>query len=259
MIAVVVSRRDQASTRIGRHLLGILDWSREADDLYQCESRDLVAFFIPDTHLYHDHVDRELRQRGYDPAAVVFASRHASESGRRTLSVHPVGNYGSADFGGRAGTLVPSAPLLMSQALRYLRDEAQELPYTVCYEVTHHGPYLETPAMFIEVGSTSREWSDDRACSLVAAAIARLEDSGGDMVAVGLGGGHYAPRFTDVTLGESVAFGHMIPRYHFKTLYRSLVHQAVEATPGSQAVYVHGDQAARFLPWFSEKGLAVVQ
>lgn len=259
MIAVVISQEDEASIRIGRHLLTILEWRREADDLYWCQSRNLVAFFINGTHLYHDHIDRELRQRGYDPAAVVFASRHASESGRRTLTVHPVGNYGDADFGGKAGILVPSAPLLMSQALRYLRVKARDLPYTVCYEVTHHGPYLETPAMFIEVGSTSREWNDDRACGMIATAIARLEEQQEDLVAVGIGGGHYAPRFTDITLREKVAFGHMIPRYHFKTLHRSLAHQAVAATPGVEAVYAHGDDAARFLPWFAEKGLAIVQ
>jgi D-aminoacyl-tRNA deacylase len=235
----------------------LVDWEQETPDLYTCPHRKIVAYFIDDIHLNHDHVDRELASQGILLDAVVFASRHASRSGHNTLSVHPVGNYRSAAYGGRERTLVPAAPYLMAQALRHMAADAQGLPYLVCYEVTHHGPYLETPSLFIEVGSTAREWQDRQACRVVAAAITRLEVPSQDTVAVGIGGGHYAPRFTDIAKRKRVAFGHMIPRYHLEDLNLGQIRQVIAATPGAQCVFAHGDMAESLLPQFVEAGLTV--
>ena len=158
MIAVVICREDLASTSIWSHLSALADWRQEEPNLLTCPKHGLVAYFIDDLHLDHDHIDRELADLGVVPNAVVFASRHASRSGRKTLSVHPVGNFARADYGGRERVLVPAAPRLMATALRHMATGARDLQYLVCYEATHHGPFLETPSMFIEVGSTTKEW-----------------------------------------------------------------------------------------------------
>jgi len=257
VIAVVISREDEASVTIWSQLYDLLDWEQKTPDIFHCSCRPLMAYLIDDTHLYHDHVDCELACRGFAPDAIVYASRHASKSRRKTLSVHPVGNYRTADFGGHEGTLVPAAPHLMAQALRCMAEDAHDLPYTVCYEVTHHGPLLETPTLFIEVGSTINEWKDKKACRKVAAAIARMDIHAEYKVAVGIGGGHYAPRFTDITLKEGVAFGHIIPHYQLGDMDRAMISQVIATTPKVEYVYSHGTKAESFLPWFAEEGLVI--
>jgi len=52
-------------------------------------------------------------------------------------------------------------------------------------------------------------------------------------VLLGIGGGHYAPRFTDVILEKKAAFGHMIPRYHIDSgnINDEMLEKALQATP----------------------------
>lgn len=254
MIAVVVSRQDMASQNIGRALRSHGSWQQHGDML-QCG--DLLLHYIEDMHLRHDHVDRELSCRQEDLDAVVFASRHRSRSERKTLSVHPIGNYRGADFGGHDETLVPSAPGLMRSALQELYDNAAMLDYDVCYEVTHHGPFLSVPTFFIEVGSTEREWQDMAACNAVADALLNLNGMH-VAAAVGLGGGHYAPRFTDLALDDDAAFGHMIPDYQLPHIDEVMVQAAIDATPAATMTYLHGEKGGRFRPVLESNGLECV-
>jgi D-tyrosyl-tRNA(Tyr) deacylase len=254
MIAVVVCREDTASMNIGRALQHHGSWRRTGDMLQHGE---LLLHHIDDMHLYHDGVDHELAAHTDCLDAVVFASRHRSRSGRKTLSVHPIGNYRDADYGGRDETLVPSAPGLMHSALQGLYDHASMLDYDVCYEVTHHGPFLATPTFFIETGSTEREWRDMAACEAVAAALLNMHGDAAE-TAIGLGGGHYAPRFTDLALKEDVAFGHMIPDYQLPHLDEAMVQAAIDATAGVSRAFLHGGKGERFWPLLEENGLDVV-
>jgi D-aminoacyl-tRNA deacylase len=120
--------------------------------------------------------------------------------------------------------------------------------FDITLEATHHGPWVETPCLFAEIGSSEAEWQRTDAAALWAAILAnelRLCNGGGGewwdllregsrppdtlrsntlpssanttrnqpkrdlsepeasgsaraVVAVGLGGGHYAPRHGDL-------------------------------------------------------------
>ena len=214
-----------------------------------------VLVEIPDLHLYHDHVDREAAPLlGGAPEVVVFLSKHRSESGTPSLTVHPIGNFGGADFGGKPGTLVPTAPRIMTDVLRGIRREATGLPYEVTFEATHHGPSLESPAFFIEAGSTEREWGDRAAAEALMRAILSATRSSSP-IAIGVGGGHYVPRLTDVALSRDVAFGHLLAGHALPFLTDAMIDQVVARTPGATLVYFHRkaiekatlrDLAARF-------------
>ncbi|MDD1748219.1 MAG: D-aminoacyl-tRNA deacylase, partial [Methanomassiliicoccales archaeon] len=91
---------------------------------------------------------------------MVFLSRHKAASGIPTLTAHPIGNFSKADFGGRPGTLVRSSPDMMTSTLRELQRNAAGLGFGVSFEVTHHGPYLEAPTMYIEIGSSEENWGN---------------------------------------------------------------------------------------------------
>ncbi|MCI0496957.1 MAG: D-aminoacyl-tRNA deacylase, partial [Thermoplasmata archaeon] len=173
----------------------------------------------------------------------------------------PPGNHAGADFGGEPRALAPAAPHLMTAALRRLKEHARGLDHAVAFEVTHHGPALGTPAFFIEIGSSEAEWRDPAAGRAVAQAVADVMEGAEPMpvVLVGVGGGHYAPRFTDIALGMRASFGHMIPSYHMGSFDAGMLERAARNS-GADGVYVHrkglsGEQRAMVRDAMEELGL----
>jgi D-aminoacyl-tRNA deacylase len=197
---------------------------------------------IPQLHLYFDDLDqRSSDDLGINVHEVVYLSRHKAASGKPSLTVHPIGNWNSADFGGRGGRVVPSAPHLMTSLLLRLRSEAAGMDFEVTYEVTHHGPWLSTPTMFIEIGSSEATWGHRGAAQAIARALTHVAVEE-HPVAMGIGGGHYAPRFTEVALGKKVSFGHMLPTYAFDPENLSSLAPKVQAGmegSGSRLAYLH--------------------
>lgn len=241
MIAVIVSAEDEASTNIGKELMKIAKWEKN-NGIYLY--KNILLYHIPDTHLYHDNVDTELEKEGYEIDVVIFASKHSSKSHMKSLTVHPIGNFGRAMYGGRDNELVPSAPVLMKHALKLLREKAEEMEYAVSYEATHHGPYLTKPAFFIETGSTEEEWNDRRACRTIAETIIELSSikiEEEQEIAIGIGGGHYAPRFTDIAIKRDTSFGHIAAKYAIESLSEEMVEKMIRATPGCSRAYFHGN------------------
>src|SRR5438046_3761142 len=163
---LVASEADEASLSQRDELLGIESWKDE-DPFGGRPSgrlRDLVLLTIPEPHLYRDHLDRDLESGFQEPAdLVVYLSKHRSESGRPSLTVHPIGNPGAAELGGQPQTLVPSAPRWMTAAIRSLRLAGGHLGYEVTLGATHHAHNTTSPTFYIEQGSTDREWPDGEA------------------------------------------------------------------------------------------------
>ncbi len=256
-IFLISSTEDPASTTIKQQLLTHAQtkpYSIFMDEpiLLLEEFQDTYLVTISDRTIYHDNLDRELEKTtGITPDLLIFLSRHSSKMKTPTLTTHPIGNYGSADFGGKAKTLVPSAPHIMTHLLRKIYENHQKNPlgFQVCYEVTHHGPFLTTPTLYVEVGSTEKEWLNHEAAMIIAKAVYETikdyssnQDFSYDVpVLIGIGGGHYAPRFTDIILERKASFGHMIPSYHIdaETITEESLKNAILQTPDASAVYIH--------------------
>ncbi|KYH36364.1 MAG: hypothetical protein AYL28_006630 [Candidatus Bathyarchaeota archaeon B23] len=172
----------------------------------------------------------------YDAAAetlgieyYVIAYRHASKSGKPCLTVHASGNFGEALYGGRPRELQRVAARPMRSVFLRLREEPPE-GYAVSLEATHHSPTgFRTPMFFAEIGSTEKQWRDEAAAEHLAAAILEGVASVEDVpAALGFGGGHYCPRFTE--LEAEMAFGHICPKYALDLLDEGLIQQMVERT-----------------------------
>lgn len=243
MKAVVISTRDIASVNIGSKLKGMMDFD-DAGTFFNhpvLKYGDWYIFTMDKLHLEADLLEEDIVPTFGQVDLLVFASRHSSKSGLRTLTVHAPGNLSTADFGGRPRCLAPSAPHRMTQALLNVARRAHGRAYNVSFEVTHHGPYVEVPAFFIEVGSTRSEWEDPDAGRILARSIADMMLKGvqdARHVLIGIGGGHYAPRFTDVALEYDVSFGHLIPSYHLDALDGDMLLQALDKTRADGA-YLH--------------------
>ena len=240
MRVLVASEADEASRSQRDALLELASWSEDArfEGLPTWRRGDLWLVTIAEHHLYRDRLDETIAGHFGGPLELlVYLSKHRSESGTPSLTVHPIGNLGSADFGGFARTLVPAAAREMTAALRALRREAAGLKYNVTFEATHHGPYLATPTFYIEQGSTEREWADREAARAIARTLLGLEPVDAP-IAIGIGGGHYVPRHTDVALERRVAFGHLLPAYALPSVDEAMLAQAVDASRATLA-YVH--------------------
>lgn len=266
MKVIIISKPDLASYNIFENLLKLKGWQERGEffgnPLYFYHDHYIAT--INDRHIFHDNVDIELSQALEEkPECIIYASRHTSESGKRSLTVHPIGNFGKAEFGGREKTLVPSSPQLMTQALRILRKKAKKLDYAVSFEATHHGPYLQTPTFFIEIGSEEEAWQDKEAGRVIAETI--LESHAPSYpVGIGVGGGHYSPRITDVAIERKISFGHIVPTYALSYFTPEMAEEVIKASTGVEKVYFHkkhlkSEQYTKWKNVFSEKGLKPVR
>jgi D-aminoacyl-tRNA deacylase len=166
---------------------------------------------------------------------IVFISRHSSQSGKPTLTVHTPGNLGDAELGGLPRKLSISPATAMQTALKTLfyYKEALNLDYEVSYECTHHGPSLNVPTMFVELGSSETQWGDETAALAVAhaAMTAICKFTAPSIQAVlGIGGTHYSQQFTLMALMGEEVFGHMIPKYAIPNVDAEIITECVEKT-----------------------------
>jgi D-aminoacyl-tRNA deacylase len=280
-VLIISSAEDPASTHIKNSLLEQTTWEEQGifynTPVFRHTSmKNLVLVTIPDKKIRHENIDIEVQEQLHiDPKIAIFLSRHRSKTGEPTLTVHPIGNFSDAQFGGQPKTIVPAAPKMMTHLLRLIKKNLQstDLDYKVCYEVTHHGPFLRIPTLFTEVGSTEVQWQQKEPASIIATSLLELlhtyqyeEDFPKDIpVLLGIGGGHYAPRFTDIVLQKKVAFGHMIPSYKIDegTIDDEILEKTILATPNLTAVYLHKkdlkkSQVTYYRNWFEKKGISLI-
>jgi D-aminoacyl-tRNA deacylase len=148
--------------------------------------------------------------------------------------VHVPGNLGEeAKYGGLPKQISVCAASAMKNALLELARIKTEsnLPYEVSYECTHHGPSLNAPTMFVELGSSMEQWKDLKAAEAVAhAAIAAITKDTKYPTVLGVGGPHYNERFTRIALTTTKAFGHIISKYAAPTIDATTVKLCVQKT-----------------------------
>ena len=229
---IIASKADPAAQTISAEL-------RRLRNFHESDSKDL--FRSEDVYLKHVdtqgiHTDR--LDIGFRPDAVIFASKHRSEANEPALTVHWTGNpTARADFGGKPKSLSPTDPMRLRTALLALdlAREKKKLNYAVTLEATHHGPTeLEVPTLFVELGSTEREWGDDAAGAAAAEAIwaAATTNQKNGKAAVGFGGGHYCNKHCNALREEGYAFSHIFSKYFFDDYDPSIVHMAYDRTVG---------------------------
>ncbi|MBS7604726.1 MAG: D-aminoacyl-tRNA deacylase [Candidatus Bathyarchaeia archaeon] len=236
MILIVASRDDLAGLNIADKLIKIFGFRREdrkilGKQLYMKETgeHEEIGLLIANGEI--------VNMQDIPPLAnlkmIIFVSRHSSKSGTPTLSVHTPGNIGEAFLGGISRKVSISPASAMKAALIELKAARDEmnLPYEVSYECTHHGPSLDIPAMFVELGSTHEQWRDQKAAEAVArGAIAAAENKTIYPAALGIGGQHYNEKFTRIALTSDIAFGHMIPKYALSYADEYIIRECVKRT-----------------------------
>lgn len=155
---------------------------------------------------------------------IIFASKHKSSSGEKSLCIHSPGNFGfEASYGGIPRKVCPSSGVFNKQLFEKLNKIAKEHSldkhYKITMEATHHGPLINKPCVFIEIGSSENEWNDRRAGWVIAKTIEEtintFKENPYNEVAIAIGGLHYCPSFNKIQLNSNVAISHVIAQYNF--------------------------------------------
>lgn len=240
---IVCYEQDLPSFNMKAELLDRFSWEDMGSDgrnSYLSHGED-VLMTIDRMHVHAESVDRTAEDFGIDVDGIVVLSRHSSSSGKPTLTVHPIGNYRGNDMGGKAETLVRAMPHLMTGTLRRIAELNRDPAYSVSFEVTHHGPYTDVPTMYLEIGSDESHWGDKAAAKVLIDSLLSAEENDYP-VAIGVGGGHYAPRFTDLALSGKVDIGHMVPNYQIADASDDEVSRMIASAAkasDTRLVYVH--------------------
>ena len=250
-IAIIVSAKDAAGMSIRQQLLKNYGFEEVKGEKFEgspvftlpIEDYEAGLFTTSSDAIRCENIDKKIAADIF-----VFATRHSSSAGVPALTTHSIGNWGKAEFGGRDRTICPTSPSLLKLFLQNLAVVAKSESYSgeIVQEATHHGPFIEKPAVFIEVGSTEKEWNNPKLASMVADS---LIGGIGDYVAldeqyesvVALGGLHYARSFRKLMLESEYAVGHICPKHHLADLIANpeLLRQAMAAcSPAAKKVAI---------------------
>lgn len=238
MILIVASNKDIASLNIKKQILNNYSFSKVSEEfkenpVYEATLSDRLVKLVTlnKESVYAQNITNFFTNL----ELIIFISRHSSASGTPTLSTHTPGNLAEAKLGGMPRKVSVSPANAMRDALKAMMrlKEEMQLDYDVSYECTHHGPSLNVPTMFTELGSSPIQWKDLEAAEAVAHATIEAVSNFSDFPAkpvIGIGGPHYNDKFTRIALKDDLAFGHMIPKYALPHIDLEILNQCVEKT-----------------------------
>ncbi|RNJ78204.1 MAG: D-tyrosyl-tRNA(Tyr) deacylase [Nitrosopumilus sp. H13] len=190
-------------------------------------------------------VSADWLEERYDYDGYVFLSKHAAESGRLALTCHSLGNFAEARFGGNERQVAVPHPQLQKSYLGALAGRASEFPgFHITIEATHHGPTaLGRPAIFVEVGTTEKQWNDRRLCSSVAEVLHGVLESPAQEspVAVCFGGTHYPAKFTSELLEGRHALGTVVPKRALEHIDEEIFSHIMERNTGARTALLDWD------------------
>lgn len=256
---IITSTKDKASLNIRDKLFGskLYIFNRIIDKWHNNELFELEKIsnkytqnkqFLDNNSVYIGITNRRLiflddlkfEGSNIDPDILIFASRHASKTGRPSFLVHTTGNWGgNIRYGGKRKELSFASALMMKAGFLSLIEKAKPKNvkrFSIDMEVSHHGPTtLQKPLIFIELGSKASEWHHNEAGVVVANAIIetimkyeRFREEKSQKIGVGFGGTHYAPQFQKLIEEHDIAVSYICPKYFIKGLDKNLIHQMID-------------------------------
>lgn len=248
-ITIFVDKNSIASQNIKDKLLNhfkIFDKTElifEGESVYQFNSKDQSTCYLITTKTRSvncENFDKKIEEElSIKSDLIIFATTHTSKSQIPSLSVHSIGNWSKAELGGDDNFLVLSAETFLKDALIYMETNYQKFEtikdFDIVQEVTHHGPTLNTPTIFIEIGSSEKEWPIKEAGIFISETIIFLLNNAEKINAkpyetlFGIGGQHTASNFKKIMIKDSkFTIGHICPKYMLPELTEENILQAIE-------------------------------
>ena len=172
MFLIAASKKDVAGMNIAKQIIDNYGFEKTSENFQQnplyfknLQGKQIKLVFLNEETIFAQHITDN-----FSPQLLVFVSRHSGVAGIPTLSVNTPGNLTEkAEFGGLPRKISVSPASAMKNALLEMMrlKEEKSLNYEVSYECTHHGPSLNVPTMFAELGSSPEQWKDLKAANVV--------------------------------------------------------------------------------------------
>ena len=222
MQLLVAYQFDPAGSNMANYIAKDMD---KKDNVFHGKHFDLIT--IPTPAISADWIEEKYQYDGY-----VFLSKHASESGALALTCHSTGNFSDAQFGGFPKQIAIPHPHIQKSYMQHLwmkKDIFSRFEITI--EATHHGPTaLHKPTIFIEIGTTQKEWTDKNLCESVAEIV--IEEMSKEPlkhdVAICFGGTHYPKKFNKELIEGQFALGTVMPKHALDSLDDNLFSHILE-------------------------------
>ncbi|MEK0382088.1 MAG: D-aminoacyl-tRNA deacylase [Nitrosopumilus sp.] len=192
---------------------------KKDDGIYRGKDFDLLI--IPTPAISADWLEEKYSYDGF-----IFLSKHAAESSVLALTCHSTGNFSDAKFGGNNRQVaIPHSQFQKSYLQKLWEHKNDFSDFQITIEATHHGPTaLNKPSIFIEIGTTEKQWTDTTLCNSVAKLV--VEVIKGEQkfapVAICFGGTHYPEKFTKEIIQGKHALGTVIPKHSLDLLDKEL-------------------------------------
>lgn len=227
--AIICSTNDAAGINIRDRLLELYDFKKigKHHDNPVYSYKNMTLYTINIETINYEKLEKEIPADTY-----IFITRHQAVSGERTLSVHIPGNYSKAEFGGSEKTLC-TAPANLLKRMYINLDRLNDTDFAVTLEATHHGPKIDTSVMFIEIGSTEKEWSLPEPAKIISKTVVEtiLEEGKKDyQVAIGFGGNHYCSGFNNIEKDSNIAMSHICPKHAVENITKEMVQEMIKKT-----------------------------
>ncbi len=207
MQLLVAYQSDPAGSNLAHHISQSM---KQDGEFYRGKNYDLVVIQTP--AISADWLEEKYHYDGF-----VFLSKHASETGTLALTCHSTGNFSEALFGGKPRQVAIPHPQLQKSYMQALWAKRKDFAkFEITIEATHHGPTaLNKPALFIEVGTTEKQWNDKALCGSVAKIVEDVMSTTPNRhdVAICFGGTHYPEKFTKELIDGQYALGTVIPKH----------------------------------------------
>jgi D-aminoacyl-tRNA deacylase len=229
---LVASKQDLASMTMANYLIHNKHFS--VHDKNNSEEYTSEVYKKIKLHISHENLlyIKELDTRYPHSKAFIFLSKHRSESKIPTLTCHCTGNYADNPYGGNSRELAISYPYLQKRYLKEINNSKPALSYyEIVIEASHHGPTsLKKPVLFIEIGSTERQWIDRNAASIVCNCLLRVLLNGlgkCEKVGICLGGTHYPSKFNTLLLESEFGLAAVAPRHNLESVDKDMLNQMI--------------------------------
>ncbi len=164
---------------------------------------------------------------------LIFLSKHKSHSSIPTLTCHFTGNFSTdSSYGGNPRQLAIAYPSLLKAYLKAVTAANQKAAeYEVIIEATHHGPTsIDKPLLFIELGSSEKQWKDENAAAVICNSLLEVLDKGFEhckKIGIGLGGTHYPKKFNDLLLKSEFALAAVASKYNLESIDDEILYQMI--------------------------------
>ncbi|MCF7862151.1 hypothetical protein K9M79_07990 [Candidatus Woesearchaeota archaeon] len=228
--SIIISQKDTAGMNILDTLISEFGFRRVADEINYLnpEYPDIEILSIDKDTIFADGLDNITLGD-----TIIFATRHSCGSEKKSLCIHVPGNWSeNTEYGGKPHELCTIPADLERKLYLNMVKNAQDFDAEVTVEATHHGPKINKPCLFIEIGNNEEQWRDKQAAKIISKTLIDTLTQPIDLhpTVLVFGSGHYNQTANKILMKYNYSVGHICPKYALQYLTENIVQKAIDHT-----------------------------